>query len=655
PSSAPLPHEIQIDLGASYDLTDFEYLPRQDGSACGWIKQYEFYVSPDGINWGAPVAAGTFDYTGYTVKCPGPGAGLPAPRRIAFPPAIGRYIRLRALSEMNGFPYTSAAEISVLSIQLSPMVLTLNPTTVLGGSPLTGTVSLTEPAPAGGVVITLTSANPALAAVPASLFIPEDADSGDFPISTSVVSAAAAVDILASYNGVTQSSTLTLAPPGTIPHQGWSVIYADSQETICGNGVGSNIIDGNPSTMWHTQFCPSSVPLPHEIQIDLGAFYNLSAFQYLTRQDGSSCGWIKQYQFYLSPDGINWGAPVAAGTFDYSDTTVKCPGPGAGVPTARQIAFPATVARYIRLRALSEMNGFPYTSAAEINVLGDVQPGLSLSVAGLDFPDQLLNTCSAPLPIALNNIGLTPVAITGISSVGDFAQTNTCGSGLAALASCTISVTFTPKVAGYRSAWLTVQNSASGLLEVPLSGNSVVPLILSPGSATFGPQLLNTTGTAPSIDLLNVGTGPLLLSNVNVTGDFRQINDCAGAIAPGQACTIQLFFTPTALGGRSGTLTIFDNTLAGTHTLSMSGVGVNRHNVNLSWTASTSPASGYFVYRATQSGGPYTELQFVPQPQTSFVDSLPGGATYFYVVTAVDANQIESVTSPEVTATIPAP
>ena len=432
------------------------------------------------------------------------------------------------------------------------------------------------------------------------------------------------------------------------------MIYVDSQETACETGLQRNAIDGNPNTYWVTQYCGITAPMPHEIQIDLGAYYSLSAFQYLPRQDGCANGWIKQYEFYISSDGVHWGTPAAAGSFDYTGYAINCP--GADKPPAFSVAFPATVARYVRLRALSEVNGNPWTSMAELNVLGDIQPGLSLSVAGLDFPDQLLSTASTPLPIALTNVGLSPVGITGISSFGDFTQTNNCGSGLPALGSCAINVIFTPQVAGYRSARLTVQNTASGLLEIPLSGNGVIPAVsLSSASAVFGPQLLNTTGTAPSIDLLSVGTAPLLVSNLAVSGDFRQANNCVGALAPGQLCTIQLFFTPTAMGARAGTLTVFDNTTAGTHAISMSGVGVNKHNVNLSWTPSTSPVTGYFVYRATQSGGPYTELQFVPQPQTSFVDSLPGGATYFYVVTAVDANQIESVTSPEVTATIPVP
>jgi len=78
----------------------------------------------------------------------------------------------------------------------------------------------------------------------------------------------------------------------------------------------------------------------------------------------------------------------------------------------------------------------------------------------------------------------------------------------------------------------------------------------------------------------------------------------------------------------------------------MSGVRVGMHSVHLSWTASTSPVIGYYVYRATQSGGPYTQLNSVPQAQTTFVDSLPGGS--------VNASLVESVTTPE-SAAIPQP
>ena len=110
--------------------------------------------------------------------------------------------------------------------------------------------------------------------------------------------------------------------------------------------------------------------MPHEIQINLGASYNLTAFRYLAQQDGSSCGWIKQYEFYVSTDGLNWGSPVASRQLRLRRLTQACFGPGASLPPAQQIAFPQTTGQYIRLRAISEIRGNPWTAVAELNVLG---------------------------------------------------------------------------------------------------------------------------------------------------------------------------------------------------------------------------------------------------------------------------------------------
>jgi len=205
--------------------------------------------------------------------------------------------------------------------------------------------------------------------VPLSVTVPAGSTTAIFAITTSSVASATPVTIGGSYNG-SQSATLTVNPGSLLAQTGWSILFVDSQETRCYNGAATNAIDGNPATIWHTQFCSSSPPLPHEIEINLGASHNLTGFQYLPRQDGSACGWIGQYQFYVSSDGVNWGSPVASGSFNYSGLITKCPGPGASGPAPLQIAFPATTGQYIQLRALSEINGNPWTSAAEIDVLG---------------------------------------------------------------------------------------------------------------------------------------------------------------------------------------------------------------------------------------------------------------------------------------------
>jgi fibronectin type 3 domain-containing protein len=78
------------------------------------------------------------------------------------------------------------------------------------------------------------------------------------------------------------------------------------------------------------------------------------------------------------------------------------------------------------------------------------------------------------------------------------------------------------------------------------------------------------------------------------------------------------------------------------------------HSAVLSWTASTSIVVGYYVYRGTQTGGPYTRLNSTPVAVTGYTDStVQSGLTYFYVVTAVDSNNVESVYSNEGSKLIP--
>ena len=106
-SSPPPPHGIQIDLGGTYDITGFRYLPRQDGLSQGNIGQYQFFVSADGVNWGGAVASGSF-------------ANSSAEQQVNFSGKSGQYIRLVALSEVGGRPWTTVAELNVVTSSAVP-------------------------------------------------------------------------------------------------------------------------------------------------------------------------------------------------------------------------------------------------------------------------------------------------------------------------------------------------------------------------------------------------------------------------------------------------------------------------------------------------------------------------------------------------------
>jgi YVTN family beta-propeller protein len=99
-----------------------------------------------------------------------------------------------------------------------------------------------------------------------------------------------------------------------LPRAGW-VASADSVELVGENGAATNALDGNTTTIWHTQWQAASPPHPHWFAVDMGGTARLGGFRYLPRQGGTVNGTIALFRFYVSTDGVNWGEPVATGDF----------------------------------------------------------------------------------------------------------------------------------------------------------------------------------------------------------------------------------------------------------------------------------------------------------------------------------------------------
>jgi hypothetical protein len=259
---------------------------------------------------------------------------------------------------------------------------------------------------------------------------------------------------------------------------------------------------------------------------------------------------------------------------------------------------------------------------------------------------------------------LTSIRLTG-TNPGDFAQTNTCGSSVAAGANCTISVTFTPAASGTRTAAVTVTDNATGSPQtVSLSGtggSTGAVASLSPSSLTFGDEPVDITSPSQVVTLNNTGSAALSITSIAFTGtnatDFTQVDTCGASVAAGCNCTIAILFTPSASGARAASLTVTDNASGSPQAVSVSGTGT--HDVILSWTDSVTPGVvGYNVYRGTTSGGESsTPLNSTPINGTTYTDeNVTAGATYYYVITAVASNDVtQSADSREASATVPSP
>ncbi len=117
-------------------------------------------------------------------------------------------------------------------------------------------------------------------------------------------------------------------------------------------------VDGNPRTVWHTQFTGGLAKHPHELVIDLGAVHEIRGFRYLARQDGGFNGAFGQTEFFIDESPDAFGDPVAKATFKATREVqaADCQEPVRG--------------RYVQVRVLSEVNGNPWASAAEIGVVG---------------------------------------------------------------------------------------------------------------------------------------------------------------------------------------------------------------------------------------------------------------------------------------------
>lgn len=136
---------------------------------------------------------------------------------------------------------------------------------------------------------------------------------------------------------------------------GLQIAFASSQEPD--EGDASYLVDGDPSTIWHTMYSITLAKYPHWVDFDAGKQKVIKGFTYLARQDGSLNGCIKDYEIYVSNDNKNWGEPVAKGSFE---KTAKL----------QKVMFGKPIkARYVRLRALNEQSGQDYASGAEFTLV----------------------------------------------------------------------------------------------------------------------------------------------------------------------------------------------------------------------------------------------------------------------------------------------
>jgi hypothetical protein len=267
--------------------------------------------------------------------------------------------------------------------------------------------------------------------------------------------------------------------------------------------------------------------------------------------------------------------------------------------------------------------------------------------------------------IQLSNTGRSALRILSLSerepgfSFGRFPLPMTLQPG----ASARLRVIFTPTTAGYSFGILTFEsNDPNSPLHIRVHGfgisSSQADLKLTPRTLNFGKVTVGSSATLQAT--LTASNGSVTISSDQSTSsEFAIVGlNLPVTLSAGQSIAASIQFTPNASGTASAKAGFFSNAVDSPTVELLSGTGVaqSSHNVYLSWEPGGGSAVGYDVFRGTAQAGPFEQINTALDSSTNYTDyTVVSGATYYYVVTAVNAQGEESAYSNVVQAVIPNP
>ena len=258
------------------------------------------------------------------------------------------------------------------------------------------------------------------------------------------------LSVALSGRGITSSTNLALGQPATA---------SSTQSTF----VASNVTDGNTGSYWESS---DGAGYPQTITVDLGSTQPIGS---TTLNLPPSSAWNTRTQTLSvlgSTDGTTFSQIVGSATYTFDPSTGN----------TVTISLPSgTKARYVRL-SFTANTGWSAAQLSEFQIFpGGSSTGspsaLTANPASVAFGNQAVGSTSSAQTVTVSNPGTTAAAISSVSTSAPFAQTNNCGNSLAAGASCSVQVSFTPTAAGAANGTLSVASNAPGSpLTVALSG-----------------------------------------------------------------------------------------------------------------------------------------------------------------------------------------
>ncbi len=242
----------------------------------------------------------------------------------------------------------------------------------------------------------------------------------------------------------------------------------------------------------------------------------------------------------------------------------------------------ATQARIVR-----DLDDGTQVYVASVSGVG-VRAEATWTMSQATFVDVPVGRKSDVQELGLTNTGRGPLLIQRLAIGGSSAfalEGHTCGTELAAGASCVVRITVTPPDASVLSASLMLESTAleSRSSVVQLYARPAVPqaiLTVTPTSVAFGDVPMGSTSPTKTVTLTSAGSTSVGVSGFSLSGlnasEFTIVNatQCTGLLAPNTSCTLQLTARPGFATNRSATLNITSTSAQAVAPVALSARGV---------------------------------------------------------------------------------
>jgi len=267
------------------------------------------------------------------------------------------------------------------------------------------------------------------------------------------------------------------------------------------------------------------------------------------------------------------------------------------------------------LSVADNATGTPQTVALTGTGTAALTHTVSLSPTSVAFASTAEGSTTAAQVVTVKNTGTGAVTLTSETITGTYATSflksaTTCGTTLAAAASCTVSVEFKPLAVGALTASLSVADNATGTPQtVALTGTGVAAatptVTLTPASIAFPNTIVGTTSDAQIVTLKNTGTVAVTITSIAMGGtnatSFPELGTCGASLAAGASCSLYIAFDPASAAALTGTLSVTDNATGSPQKVTLTGTGTAIPSVKLSTTSIAFPTTTHGKVSAAQA------------------------------------------------------